>query len=744
MDKIDFVLLWVDGSDKEWLALKRQYQKSDIGASGDPEANGTCRYRDLGLLKYWFRAVERFAPWVNRVYFVTCGQKPDWLDESNPKLRLVNHKDYIPAEYLPTFQARTIELNLHRIADLSEQFVFFNDDMILLHPVEPGFFFKKGRPVIPCDLGIPNWLGYSNSSRIAINNCGVLKRNLDVNRLIWKNIGKYTDVGSLGFARAAKNLTCFAINRTYFPGTFGHLPSSHLKSTLDEIWRKNPALLDATSRCRFRSDTAINQWLSSAWNMVSGRFYPANEHRRGQHIMICRDNLAKICDIINRQSSPQICLSDHENTSDLERCFREISKAFDKLLPEKSSFEKKDSPVAGNARISCSNSYPSFPDNNNGLSFPPGKEADLSFDPNNRSTPNEKNGITQPPFFTVVISGYQTEPYLQKALDSIANQTFRDFEVICYVEESTDRSLEICRAMAERDPRFKVATGPKSGAVATTRNYGIDHASGKYLVVIDGDDWIVPDMLEKLVGKLEKTGEVDVLAFNAVSTTTDSVDWNQARPFSNFLQTGEEGVFSGLDAIRRSGRNGGSIHSFTWLNIYRVAFLRENHLYQTDGLLLEDYEWNPRVNFFAKRFAYLNQVLYIYRRRPDSLLGENSPRIVLDLARQFRSLASFVQNHAVPDDILSIWSNQWISVLFWFMFHPVSSRKITDEDRRNALNILFSGNGRERFLYHLSHASWQKRLTRPLVLLAAKGFQLPAKVFFRKLYYPLIERKEKT
>ena len=75
--------------------------------------------------------------------------------------------------------------------------------------------------------------------------------------------------------------------------------------------------------------------------------------------------------------------------------------------------------------------------------------------------------MPQTPLFTFVPAGHQTEPYLQKVLDSIANQTFRDFEVICYVEESTDRSPEICRAMVERDPKFEVATGHKSGAVAT-------------------------------------------------------------------------------------------------------------------------------------------------------------------------------------------------------------------------------------------------------------------------------------
>ena len=262
--------------------------------------------------------------------------------------------------------------------------------------------------------------------------------------------------------------------------------------------------------------------------------------------------------------------------------------------------------------------------------------------------------MSEMPLFTVVLSGYQTEPYLQKALDSIAEQTYRDFEAICYVEESTDRSLEICQDMAARDPRFKVATGPKSGAVATTRNYGIDHASGQYLVALDGDDWLAPDMLEKLADKLKQTGPVDVMSFAAVSTESSEVDWDSASGFSNFRPADEKDVFTGLEAIRRSGRNGGSMHNFTWLSIYLVEFLREHRLYQSDGLLMEDYEWTPRVWFFAKRFAYLDRKLYTYRRRPGSLTTEASPRILPDLAHQFRSLVDFAGNNPIPDDVLTI------------------------------------------------------------------------------------------
>jgi hypothetical protein len=341
MEKIDFVLPWVDGSDKEWLALKRKYESAGSEAtSADSDDNGENRYRDYGLLKYWFRAVERFAPWVNRVFFVTCGQKPGWLDESNPKLRLVNHKDYIPSDYLPTFQSNTIELNLHRIPDLSEHFVLFNDDTVLLRPISPDFFFRNGLPVLSCDIGIPRWLSAGNIGHVVINNCGILKQNMDVERLVWKHIWKYVNIRRLGFARAAKNFASIAVNRTVIPGTFGHLPQPHLKSTFDEIWSKAPHVMDRTSRNRFRNNDCVNQWIACAWNMISGRFCPANEKRRGLFLLINAYNLPRFCDAIKRQSFPQLCWNDKEYTPEIEHCFHEVSKAFGILFPEKSSFEK--------------------------------------------------------------------------------------------------------------------------------------------------------------------------------------------------------------------------------------------------------------------------------------------------------------------------------------------------------------------------------------------------------------------
>ena len=108
---IDFVLPWVDGNDKEWIKKKNQFR--EINTTGSDEN----RYRDWGLLKYWFRSSEINAPWVNKIFLITDNQIPSFLNTDNPKLKLVFHKDYIPSQYLHTFNSSSIEMNVHRITD---------------------------------------------------------------------------------------------------------------------------------------------------------------------------------------------------------------------------------------------------------------------------------------------------------------------------------------------------------------------------------------------------------------------------------------------------------------------------------------------------------------------------------------------------------------------------------------------------------------------------------------------------
>ena len=134
-DKIDVVIPWVDGNDPKWQQLKDEYREVKSADKSD------SRYRDWDNLQYLFRGIEKFWPWVNRVFLITCGQKPQWLNVNCEKLRLVNHSDYIPKEYLPTFNSNTIELNLHRIEELSEHFIYLNDDFFPIRTLKPTDFF---------------------------------------------------------------------------------------------------------------------------------------------------------------------------------------------------------------------------------------------------------------------------------------------------------------------------------------------------------------------------------------------------------------------------------------------------------------------------------------------------------------------------------------------------------------------------------------------------------------------------
>ena len=142
---IDIVIPWVDGSDPVWQADHAKYRASK---SAD---NHPARYREWGLFRYWFRGIEQNAPWVRKVHLLTYGHLPAWLEPDHPKLHIVNHRDFIPEEYLPTFSSHAIELNMHRIPDLAEHFLYFNDDVYLMKPSRPEDFFRDG---LPCDTAV--------------------------------------------------------------------------------------------------------------------------------------------------------------------------------------------------------------------------------------------------------------------------------------------------------------------------------------------------------------------------------------------------------------------------------------------------------------------------------------------------------------------------------------------------------------------------------------------------------------
>ena len=328
--EIDFVVTWVDGADPEWQARRAAFHPE--GETDDrPE-----RYRDWGLMRYWFRGVERFAPWVRRIHFVTWGHLPPWLDTAHPRLHIVRHEDYMPPEALPTFNCNALEVNLHRIPGLSDCFVYFNDDMMLLGPVAPTDFFSRGRPVdmLAAQPVIAN-PDNPVMSHILLNDSLVLCRYFDKRTAMRRN--------PLGWWKPGYPVMYFIYNllEAAFPQYTGfytvHGPSPMLRSSFEELWEREEETLMETTRSRFRSSSDVTQYLFREWEKQKGNFVPANLHRDFAYLDIARTE--ETCAFIRGQKRKMICVNDTSQVIDFDGVKARLLAAFDAVLPEPSSFE---------------------------------------------------------------------------------------------------------------------------------------------------------------------------------------------------------------------------------------------------------------------------------------------------------------------------------------------------------------------------------------------------------------------
>ena len=325
-DSIDFILPWVDNADPLWQTERQNYKDEDDGFMNSND----CRYRDWGILRYWFRCVECNAPWVRKIHFVTCGHHPEWLNLNHPKLNFVKHKDYIPEEYLPTFSSHPIELNLHRINGLAEHFVYFNDDIFLLAPVKPSDFFKKG---LPRDCGIRVFPVVYDIGLINMNDINIINKEFNFAKQFKQNFWKWMNY-RYGF-HVLRNL--LFMHYEYFTGSkVLHVANSFKKSTFEEVWQKYGDVLDKTCQHRFRSPLDVNQWLMKYWQVVKGDFYPQSL-KIGKHYFI--DNIVQLKRELNNKHTKLVCFSEHEGMSDITLLKQEVIRLFQEAYPEKSSFE---------------------------------------------------------------------------------------------------------------------------------------------------------------------------------------------------------------------------------------------------------------------------------------------------------------------------------------------------------------------------------------------------------------------
>ena len=333
---IDFVIPWVDGNDPEWRREKNVYSGNNKSSSSEKDIRDE-RYRDWDNLQYWFRGVEKFTPWVRKIHFVTWGHLPKWLNTKHPKLHIVNHRDYIPSQFLPTFNSHTIEWNFHHIEGLSQNFVYFNDDIFILQKVEPKDFFQHGKPVDMLALQ-PDVANADDQVMpyIYLNNAMVLAKYFDKRSNMKKQPGAYFHIGY------PLQYFCYNMLETAFPRFTGfytvHGPSPLKKKTYEKLWKLEPELLNEVCSHKFRQKSDINQYVLREYQKLSGNFIPRNVQKLNGYYEISNNN-EKLLQAITQQKKKIICLNDANCNIDFEIIGMEIKNAFDQVFPEKSSFE---------------------------------------------------------------------------------------------------------------------------------------------------------------------------------------------------------------------------------------------------------------------------------------------------------------------------------------------------------------------------------------------------------------------
>lgn len=229
---IDVVYTWVDDGDPAWQRARNDARQAAGRQLQRREASGDARFRNRDELRFSMRSLHAHAPWVRNIFLVTAGQRPEWLTD-HPQVKVVDHRQILPADALPTFNSHAIEAAIHRIPGLSEQFVYFNDDVFLGRPLGPERFFSFGG----------NFAVFLSSQTIGLPEDGVppyISAGLNNRRLLEERFG---------------------LTNTH---SVAHTPHPMRVSVLERVCEDFAEAVERTVRSPFRSPTDVSVTASLA------------------------------------------------------------------------------------------------------------------------------------------------------------------------------------------------------------------------------------------------------------------------------------------------------------------------------------------------------------------------------------------------------------------------------------------------------------------------------------------------
>ena len=350
----------------------------------------------------------------------------------------------------------------------------------------------------------------------------------------------------------------------------------------------------------------------------------------------------------------------------------------------------------------------------------------------------------QTPFFSIIVPCCNVELYLDDMATSLKRQPFEDWECVLSVEDSTDCTLAACEALAQSDPRFLVVRGPRSGSPSTPRNRGFAVAKGKYVIWLDGDDFLSYGSLAVIADALRAHDEPDVMigALEAATFSDDGRRLTSVRKF-NFQSDDDNRVFSGQEAFIRLMRHGSLPFLGPQIFVCRHDFLCDKDIFFVPGMRHEDEEWSPRIFYFAQRLLVLDEVVFVYRQREGSIMTTQSGTWALSHhVKADRALLDFYATHEFSDALSWAWAREFLSLFFFHFFYPSRRKTVPTKDWEKCLGEVLAGDGMKIFLRLAKFGSAPKRVGAHLVALFRihPAFAWVAYAYFKFVYYPIVMR----
>lgn len=292
---MDIVITYVNGNDPVWQKDYEKFTKVPVMEK---------RFRDWGTLQYLLRGIEKHMPFIRKVFLVVShrSQIPEWVDESN--LDVVLHEDFVPEEYLPTFNCNTLEMNLHRIKGLDEQYLYFNDDLFPVRDCKPGDFYRDGKALI-----------------------GFTKHYWGTG--MFKQICRNSDA----LARKALGMP---VSRSFIRPQ--HICAPMLKSECEKMCSIIAEDI-AASYTRTREGRNYNQYMFTDYLFYQGK--ALSEKISSKHLSVAVSSASRIRKAIEAPSRNLICINDVRlSEKRYEKLRNTVIDAFEKKFPQKSRFEK--------------------------------------------------------------------------------------------------------------------------------------------------------------------------------------------------------------------------------------------------------------------------------------------------------------------------------------------------------------------------------------------------------------------